>query len=434
MITGLARHALRFATRFKIESSVALLNLATVAIGFILQIVVLRLTGPSREADSYFATAAIPQVALSIASSVVAGALMPQLSRLDRPTRIATVWSLLGMVLLIGLPIGGAFYLTAPIWTFLVFPGFANGAAPESVQLAALAALASPVAIASSILSGYLYAERRFVINETISLVTAGVLVLSAVITIPRCGVVSLGWLVLARFALQMALIMTFLPLASWRGAGTSLRTIAEKARALLAGAIYFKSDLLVDRYLLSLAPAGALSLVVFGQSIFSAAAGVVGQSLASTATPTLTVAHEAGDAQGFRAVLRRNLVLITAASVAVVLAGVALVPPIASLLTKRDIANDQISLRWVLILFGGIPIGAGIGVLFANAFYAMGDTRTPTIMTVVTFTVFIILKIVIFSSFGLYVFCGLTSLYYLGNGALLGWLLRQKMRREFST
>jgi putative peptidoglycan lipid II flippase len=422
----------RRALSFKIEFAVAVLNMGTVATGFLLQIIVLRLTGASRGADVYFATAAIPQVVLSITMYVVSGAMMPRLARLQRPRRIATVWGLLAITAVVGLPVAGLLYATAPVWAAVVFPGFAGETMALSVRLAALAVLTAPFAVATSILSAFLYAERRFVQNEAIALVAALGLALIAGMAVPAYGIVALGWLVLARFVAQACALTIFLPLTGWGGARDDLRAIASKARSLLAGAVYFKSDLLVDRYLLSLAPAGALSVIVFGQSIYVAASGVIGQALANTATPALATAHEAGDGAAFRAVMGRNLAIIGLAACGLVAVGIALVPPLAAALTTRRIVDGDVDLRWVLVLFGGLPIGACLGTLLANGLYALGDARSPTLMSMVTFTLFLIGKIIVFTSFGLYVFCALTSIYYLCNMVLLAWLLRWRMRKEF--
>lgn len=428
----LARTAVRHGWQLRTESAVAVLNLSTVAASFILQIVVLRMAGASRDADAYFATAAIPQMALSIAVHVVTGALLPLLARIDEQTRSATVWTMLALIMVVGGPVALTLWFSAPWWTFVIFPGFSSEAVPASVALAGLAALTTPFAIATCVLSGNLYAQRRFLTNESIALATSVGLSLAAALLIPRYGIVVLGWLVLARFAIQATLLCLFLPVCGVRFANSALAVVLRRARALFAGALYFKADLLVDRFLLSLAPAGALSIVVFGQSVFAAASGVLGQSLANTASPTLSLAHDARDGREFRAVLQRNLALITSASLLLLVASVVLIPPIASLMTTHAISRSGVSLRWVLILFGGVPVGACVGALLANAFYAMGDTRTPTVMTALTFTVFLAAKIVVFTYFGMYAFCALTSIYYLCNGGILAWLLRRKIRLEF--
>lgn len=420
--------------QLRTEGVVALLNLATVATGFLLQIIVLRFAGDVRDADAYFATSAIPQVALSIAVNAVTGALLPQLARIGTVERPAAVRALLLLVIAAGLPIAVVLFFLAPWWTLMIFPGFTGNASRDAVVLAGLAALSTPFAIATSVLSGYLYAERRFAINEGIALGSASVLAIAAALLIPVAGITALGWLLLARFVVQGLLQALFLPRAPVRQGWASLKPVWRRSRALLAGAIYFKNDILVDRYLLSLAAAGALSKVVFAQSIFTAAAGVLGQALANTASPTLSQAHHIRDKAQFRAALRRNLVLLGLASVLLFVAAVALVPPIATLLTTRSMMRSGVDLRFVLLLFGGVPIGACMGALLANAFYAMGDTRTPTVMTIATFTVFLVAKVIVFSQVGIYAFCALTSVYYLANCGIMAGLLRRKMRQEFAT
>lgn len=419
--------------QLRTEGMVALLNLATVATGFLLQIIVLRFAGDARDADAYFATSAIPQVALSIAVNAVTGALLPQLARIGTDERPAAVRALLLLVMAACLPIAVVLFFLAPWWTLVIFPGFADDAGRDAIALAGLAALSTPFAIATSVLSGYLYAERRFAINEGIALGSAGGLAIAAALLIPVAGITALGWLLLARFVVQGLLQALFLPRVPLRQGWAVLAPVWRRTRALLAGSIYFKNDILVDRYLLSLATAGALSKVVFAQSIFTAAAGVLGQALANTASPTLSQAHHVRDKAQFGASLRRNFVLLGLASVLLFVAAVALVPPVASLLTAPSVTRSGVDLRLVLLLFGGVPIGACMGALLANAFYAMGDTRTPTVMTIVTFTIFLIAKVIVFNQVGIYAFCALTSVYYLANCGIMAGLLRRKMHQEFA-
>lgn len=419
--------------QLRTEGVVALLNLATVATGFLLQIIVLRFAVDVRDADAYFATSAIPQVALSVAVAVVTGALLPQLSRIVTAERSAAVRALLLLVLAVGLPLATLLFFLAPWWALVIFPGFAGDASGDAVTLAGLAALSTPFAIITSVLSGYLYAERRFAINEGIALGSAVGLAIAAALLVPIAGITALGWLLLARFVLQGLLQFLFLPQAPISQGWAPLAPVWRRTRALLAGAIYFKNDILVDRYLLSLAAAGSLSKVVFAQSIFTAAAGVLGQALANTASPTLSQAHSVRDQSAFTAALRRNLVLLAVASIVLLVAAIALVPPIAALLTSAAVTHSGVDLRMVLVLFGGVPIGACLGSLLANAFYAMGDTRTPTVMTIATFTIFLVAKVVVFAHAGIYAFCALTSVYYLANCGIMAWLLKRKMRREFT-
>jgi peptidoglycan biosynthesis protein MviN/MurJ (putative lipid II flippase) len=46
--------------------------------------------------------------------------------------------------------------------------------------------------------------------------------------------------------------------------------------------------------------------------------------------------------------------------------------------------------------------IGGACGQVISGAFYAIGDTRTPTLLFIVTYTVYLPIKIVVFLKYGL--------------------------------
>jgi peptidoglycan biosynthesis protein MviN/MurJ (putative lipid II flippase) len=83
------------------------------------------------------------------------------------------------------------------------------------------------------------------------------------------------------------------------------------------------------------------------------------------------------------------------------------------------------------LIWLGGMFFGSGTGQLCASTFYAMGDTRTPTRLSIVTYTVYVPAKIGSFWVWGIEGLALSTSAYYLVNFLLQFYLLERRFRRE---
>jgi peptidoglycan biosynthesis protein MviN/MurJ (putative lipid II flippase) len=71
-------------------------------------------------------------------------------------------------------------------------------------------------------------------------------------------------------------------------------------------------------------------------------------------------------------------------------------------LFAKRLAAGEIRQLWWLLILLGGMWIGGGLGTVTSGAFYASGDTRTPTRLGIITYTGYVPVKIFMFWKFGL--------------------------------
>ena len=72
--------------------------------------------------------------------------------------------------------------------------------------------------------------------------------------------------------------------------------------------------------------------------------------------------------------------------------------------------------LWWIMVALSGLLIGGCTGQVTSGAFYAMGDTRTPTMLFIVTYTVYIPIKIIVFLRYGVIGLAATTSLHLIIN------------------
>jgi peptidoglycan biosynthesis protein MviN/MurJ (putative lipid II flippase) len=78
-------------------------------------------------------------------------------------------------------------------------------------------------------------------------------------------------------------------------------------------------------------------------------------------------------------------------------------------------------------VLLGGLWIGGLLGSLTSSAFYAVGDTQTPTWMTVVLYTLYVPLKFWAFYRWGMEGLAISISGYYLLSVGIQLLLLYRK-------
>jgi len=95
-------------------------------------------------------------------------------------------------------------------------------------------------------------------------------------------------------------------------------------------------------------------------------------------------------------------------------------------------VTRDNVHLLWrIMIALGGYFIAGALGLITWAGFYAYGDTRTPTWIVTILYTLYLPLKIFGFLRFGLIGLSLTTSVYMLLNvavqAALLGRWLPQK-------
>jgi len=189
------------------------------------------------------------------------------------------------------------------------------------------------------------------------------------------------------------------------------------------------ETDLIVDRVLLSISAAGSLTLFHLAQRLYGAAGQILGNALCAPAVPLLSSLHKLGDFEGFRRdyyskLMQLSLISALALSLLVTIGK----PALALLLAYGAFGTESIdTLWWILIWLGGMFFGSSTGQLCASAFYAMGDTRTPTKLSVVTYTIYVPVKVFAFLEFGVAGLALSTSVYYMGNLILQMLLLERR-------
>ncbi len=398
----------------------------------VFQWIVLTRLGAARATDAYFASGTVPTLLVAVMSGALGNVLVPLLAVEDEAGRRKLGWIFVGVV-------GGTFGLLAVLlgvaaswWVPWIVPGFA----PEDARLAALLTRYN---LAGAVLAGIggvqwavLYAQRRFVVAETAPVV-AGLLGLVALVwALPRWGVLGAAWAGLARSAVPVFLLAPLLGDAGdLRGAGAQLREAWRRFRPLLGATLYTKSDALVDRALASFAPAGQLALYGLAQQIYNLGHTVLNRALAAPALPALSEDAAAARWPSFGAAARRIAVALAAATVGTGLVLAALGAPVLAWgASGRLSAADARTLWLLLLVLGGVWVGGAIGQVTSGGFYAMGDTRTPTRIAVVSFTAAVGLKVLAFTQWGLWGVAVVASAHYLINAAIIGGLLSRRIAR----
>jgi putative peptidoglycan lipid II flippase len=86
--------------------------------------------------------------------------------------------------------------------------------------------------------------------------------------------------------------------------------------------------------------------------------------------------------------------------------------------------------LWWILVALAGVMVGGACGQVISTAFYAIGDTRTPTMLFITTYTIYIPTKIVVFLRYGVIGLSVVTSLHFALNFLLQFVVLERAVPR----
>lgn len=406
------------------------LSAANIGIAFLFQWYVLTQLGPGTETDALFAGMTLPQLVLAVISGSLMHVLVPLLAGEDEDRLRHDAW---GFLILVGGLFGvlaTVLYLTAPWWIPLTVPGFDAAAKALTIELTRIQLIGMVFAAVNGVQWAAYHAKQQFVWTEFTPILVSAFALLLLIWALPRYGVVAAAWISTLRMGLQTLLLAPGMGRPVWPDFKSPAISAAwQRIKPLLLGTAYYKTDPLVDRFLLSAAGSGSLSLYYLAQQIYGAVNQVINKAIAAPLVPLLSKLHKAGDAEGFQQAYRRKLMQVGAISlVSLLVLGLFGQAMLVLLIGHGNVSADNVKeLWWILIWLGGMFVGGLAGQICSNSFYACGDTITPTRMSMLSYTAYIPCKVASFYVWGLVGLATATSIYYMTNLSLQVYLLEKK-------
>ena len=174
----------------------------------------------------------------------------------------------------------------------------------------------------------------------------------------------------------------------------------------------------------------GGPTAYVTAFAFFQLPYGIAAVSIMTALVPRLAARHVDGDRDGFRAAvaggLRTTALLMVPATAAYLVLG----RPLISLLLQHGVVRgasvDLVASTLALFAVGLLPFAAFL--LFARAFYARQDSRTPALVNVVENAVTVALDFALFPALDVRGLALAHSLGYLAGAGVLGVLLARRV------
>lgn len=414
----------------KLAIYITIFSSTNIIIGFLYQWYILVNVGPSEDSDALFASMTVPQIALIIVSGALTHVLVPLLSGEKKENLSQNAWGFFVVIGCLFTLITTMLYLASSWWVPLLVPGFSEPAKNLTVSLTRIQLIGMIFAAVNSVQLAVYHARQQFIWAEAVPVLLGviGFLLLSW--TLPLYGVRAAAWINVLRGALQTLL---FLP-----GMGKpvkpnftsdSMKIAWARAKPLLLGSAYYKTDLVVDRVLLSEAASGSITLYYFAQQIYGAIIQIINKAIVAPMVPLLSTLNKISDKQGFLKVyharsFQAGLIVLTGLLFFVFIGHPALNIVIGYGNMTRENIDD---LWWIMLYMSGVFVGGIMGQLCASCFYSVGDTVTPTRMSMLTYTFFIPCKVASFILLGVKGLALMTSIYYIVNWILQAWLQKKK-------
>jgi putative peptidoglycan lipid II flippase len=386
--------------------------------------------GVGFETDSFFASGALPQLVFLVVSFSLMQVLVPLLATQDDAGFRRDAWGFfLAVTVLSGL-LALLLGITTPYWVRLMVPGFSDNAKQLTISLSRIQLLAMVGNASVAVLWSVYYARQKFIWAEVSSILANIVALLYLFWLLPSQGIVAAAWATVLNLGLKVGLLMPVL--GRWQSPQLNSYAMKEAWRRIkpfLFGQTYSKTDPLIDRFLTSMSVAGNLSMLYIGQQIYSAINLVITKAISTPTMPRLAIAAKSGDWPGFRHLYRERLLWMTGISIlGCVLLLVFGESALHLMIGHGGITEQNVHSLWlIMIALLGVLVGGTIGQVTAVAFYAMGDTKTPTNLFVWTFTIYIPIKVITFLHYGLMGLAVATSVHLVLNFllqlAVLEWI-----------
>ncbi|HUF89112.1 MAG TPA: murein biosynthesis integral membrane protein MurJ [Gemmatimonadota bacterium] len=326
----------------------------------------------------------------------------------------------------------------APVLAWVVAPGFDPDLRALVERLIVILFPTMALLVLGAWCMGVLHAHGRFFWPNFAplfwSVVSAGALI-AFVGRVDLDPVYVLAWGVVAGSALQLlvqlpatrAALGTLRPAGGWRD--PAVRKVVALFTPMLVGTGVAQLSTLVDVQIASFLGGGAVASLAYAQRLYLLPLSLFGVAIAQVALPTL--AHDAARTgervrDELAASWRRMAFLILPSALALVAFG----RPAVSLLFERGRFEpaDTAAVTWVLAGYAAGLLAYASVRLFATAFYAFHDTRTPVRVAVVALGVNVALGITLAWLLGTPGIALATATAAVANALALGALLRRRL------
>ncbi len=316
-------------------------------------------------------------------------------------------------------------------------PGYNSVERAEIVQLVKILFAAQGFFVISYALTGVLESLRRFLIPALAPLfynlgIILGTLFLNSKMGLlaPAIGVV-IGAASHFLIQLPLAIKLGFRFTTSFR-ITKDVRKIGKLALPRILEVAFLQISKIAELFFSSLISTAAYTYYTFGNSLQLLPVGIFGISIAKAALPTLS--RQAGKPDKFKKTLFSALYDMTFLIIPAATTLVILRVPVIRLVYGTNIFNWEATIQTGYVLSGfalGIVFQA-VAALLARSFYALHDTKTPVIVSVVSILLtiladFYFIKVLHLEVWGLALafsigsFVQATTLFYLVNRKLNG-------------
>ena len=358
--------------------------------------------GNTDAADVFNAGFRIPNLLQNLfGEGALSASLIPVYARLraegddHEATRVASaVATLLGLAVTILVLLG---VLLSPLLLAVIAPGFTGEKREAAIRLVRVFFPGAGLLVMSAWSLGVLNSHRRFFLSYAAPVVWSGAIVASMLIfSRGSTGYQLAEWAAwgsvigsalqfLVQLPVVLSLLKEFHPTLG--GGSGHVREVMRNFGPVAVSRGVVQISAYVDQVIASFLPTGAIAALAYAQSVYTLPVSLFGMAISAAELPEMSSALGTPEAvaarirQRLEAALARIAFLVVPSAAALLGFGNA----IATLLFQRG-RFTHADANYVWAILAGSSVGllaATLGRLYASAFYALRDTRTPLLFAV---------------------------------------------------
>lgn len=417
----------------KLPIYLSILAASTLILGLASQWYVVTSLGAGNQTDAFFASFAVPQFIVAVVGGAITNSLVPVFAGEDPASLRGDGWAFFLIITSTLTVVALVAAITTSVWLPILFPGFDQISLMLVRKLTYIQLAALVFGVGSLVLTAVHHALNQFYWSEIAPAIATFIMLLSLLMVLGAGHGVEEAVLVFAsRPLLTVVFLFPVLGKFCWPAMiGDKIRLVAKRARPLLTGAAYYKLDILLDRFLASMAPVGGLTLLYLAQQGYSAISILLNRIFIVRLLPALSVNAKKRDWFKLYSLQHQFLWRLGILSIGIYFLVIATLGLFSGQLSDATHISspDSRLLNVLLVLLGGVLIGGVTGQVLASVFHATGEVRLLTKVGILGFTVAIPVKIVGFIFFGISGLAAAASGYYLANAFVLHLLINKRWK-----
>lgn len=411
-----------------------MLAIISIALQFVYHWYTITQLGSGWQTDALYAGLVVPVFVLSVVSTSLTHVLVPILTSCASADFEDSVWFYLYIVGFLFLAITLLLIVTDSIWIPLILPGFTAESINLTTSVFEIQVYGVLGASVVAVLEAASHARLKFYNIEVARIAVALIGLVALSLTIDGYGVYAAAVIYSLRPVLLAALLMVHAGrFRRFRFDFLKLIIVWAKLKFLIAGGLYYRLGPLLDRYLLSAAIPGSITLYYLSQQIYSAANTVLSKAISSPMVPLLAKEAKEQNWLEFRSTYLGRLALVALTSLAGILVLAVFGKPLLVFFFQHENFSEvSVSLMWgILLALSGMFFAGSLGQVLSSSFYAYGNTRLPTMIGVIGYSIGIFLKVWGFTYYGIVGLAFATSCYYFLNALALYVALRNRVETK---